>query len=434
MTFSISGGADAALFTITPAGALSFKTPPDFEAPADAGGDNVYNVDIAASDGKASTTLSLAVTVTNVIEHFASFSMKVFWNFHLPHIAILPIAVDNNGVQLLPSPSSSQQKIDWLQTSGTGNDDIYSNSPGIALAASPDVATTRYFYSMTIDAGALKVTRYTSDRANHFTMAAGFNNPVLIWQTAVPYTAPITAWMGFGADGFLYILLPDSADAANPGNLAQDPNSVFGKILRIDVSHDGFPADSTRNYAIPANNPFASGGGAPEVWALGVHEPRATAFEPDGSLFFVDSGVNREEVNLLPPGRPNLNFGWPIFDGTATNQSGALSNHTDPVAEYVHGASAGPIVTGFVYKGWISELKGMYLFADSTNDHVWGIPAANLALGKTLTMSSFRNLDEPFMPTFPARAYGGIGAMGYDGSGNIVINGKDGAVWLSKAQ
>src|SRR5688500_4035593 len=49
VSFSIGGGADAALFQITPAGALSFRTPPDFEAPADADLDNVYEVRLAAS-------------------------------------------------------------------------------------------------------------------------------------------------------------------------------------------------------------------------------------------------------------------------------------------------------------------------------------------------------------------------------------------------
>src|SRR5688572_17740562 len=38
LTFSLSGGADQARFRLTPAGALSFADPPDFENPADAGG------------------------------------------------------------------------------------------------------------------------------------------------------------------------------------------------------------------------------------------------------------------------------------------------------------------------------------------------------------------------------------------------------------
>jgi hypothetical protein len=66
VTFSLSGGADRAAFAITAAGALSFVQPPDFEAPTDADQNNVYLVQVAASDGVTSATLDLAVTVTNV--------------------------------------------------------------------------------------------------------------------------------------------------------------------------------------------------------------------------------------------------------------------------------------------------------------------------------------------------------------------------------
>ncbi len=68
-TYSISGGADAALFTINSAtGALSFISAPDYEAPADAGADNVYNVTVQVSDGLNTDSQALAVTVTNVNE------------------------------------------------------------------------------------------------------------------------------------------------------------------------------------------------------------------------------------------------------------------------------------------------------------------------------------------------------------------------------
>jgi Ca2+-binding RTX toxin-like protein len=67
LTYSISGGADAALFKIdATTGALSFKTAPNFEAPADAGRDNVYDVVVQVSDGALVDTQAIAVTVTNV--------------------------------------------------------------------------------------------------------------------------------------------------------------------------------------------------------------------------------------------------------------------------------------------------------------------------------------------------------------------------------
>ncbi|HEX8380382.1 MAG TPA: cadherin domain-containing protein [Allosphingosinicella sp.] len=65
--FAIAGGADAALFAIDSAtGALSFLAAPDFEAPADSGGDNVYEVEVSASDGQLSQTRSLSIAVADL--------------------------------------------------------------------------------------------------------------------------------------------------------------------------------------------------------------------------------------------------------------------------------------------------------------------------------------------------------------------------------
>ena len=68
LAYSLSG-TDAALFNIDAAtGAVTFKTAPDFEAPADTGGNNVYDVIVSASDGANSTNRAVAITVTDVNE------------------------------------------------------------------------------------------------------------------------------------------------------------------------------------------------------------------------------------------------------------------------------------------------------------------------------------------------------------------------------
>src|SRR5262249_38239351 len=56
LSYSIVGGADEAKFGITSGGELTFNSAPDFEAPTDADGDNVYVVKIQASDGGGRTT------------------------------------------------------------------------------------------------------------------------------------------------------------------------------------------------------------------------------------------------------------------------------------------------------------------------------------------------------------------------------------------
>ncbi|HNA27689.1 MAG TPA: cadherin-like domain-containing protein, partial [Nitrospira sp.] len=76
LTYGISGGADQALFTIDAAtGALSFLASRDFEAAADANGDNVYVVQVGVSDGQGGTvTQTIEVTVTDVAERLPSTS------------------------------------------------------------------------------------------------------------------------------------------------------------------------------------------------------------------------------------------------------------------------------------------------------------------------------------------------------------------------
>ncbi len=70
VNYSISGGADSALFSIDAnSGALTFNSAPNFEAPADAGANNVYDVTVQASDGNGGTdTQAISVTVTDVLE------------------------------------------------------------------------------------------------------------------------------------------------------------------------------------------------------------------------------------------------------------------------------------------------------------------------------------------------------------------------------
>ena len=65
ITFSITSGADASLFSVNTSGSVTFDTAPDFEIPSDANSDNTYELTITASDGTASDSQSFSVTVTN---------------------------------------------------------------------------------------------------------------------------------------------------------------------------------------------------------------------------------------------------------------------------------------------------------------------------------------------------------------------------------
>ena len=68
----VLGGADAALFNINAAtGAVTFKTPPDFETPRDNGANNIYDITVTASDGSfSSAAQAVAITITDMLEYY----------------------------------------------------------------------------------------------------------------------------------------------------------------------------------------------------------------------------------------------------------------------------------------------------------------------------------------------------------------------------
>ncbi|WMC93072.1 PQQ-dependent sugar dehydrogenase [Kineothrix sp. MB12-C1] len=97
-----------------------------------------------------------------------------------------------------------------------------------------------------------------------------------------------------GPDGYLYITTGDAEERY----LAQDINSLAGKILRIGT--DG---------SIPPDNPF---NGSP-VYALGFRNPQGLAWNDRGILYASDHGETaHDEINIVQPGG---NYGWPLVIG-----------------------------------------------------------------------------------------------------------------------
>ena len=181
--------------------------------------------------------------------------------------------------------------------------------------------------------------------------------------------------IAFGPDGFLYIATGDSVrdPATESGKFAQDKSSLLGKILRIDV--DG-TSDLGQAYLIPADNPFVSGAGLPEIFAYGFRNPYRFSFDISDSgevrLFVADVGqAMMEEVDIVEPGG---NYGWPIQEGTACfnvqswNQpleNCSTNNLSEPIFAYTHNDNLSAIIGGGIYHGSsIPELEGSYIFGD----------------------------------------------------------------------
>lgn len=181
--------------------------------------------------------------------------------------------------------------------------------------------------------------------------------------------------IAFGPDGYLYIATGDSVrdPATEAGKYAQDTSSLLGKILRIDINGT---ANTGQNYLIPADNPFVSGEGLPEIFAYGFRNPYRFSFDllPSGEtrLFVADVGqAAMEEVNLVEAGG---NYGWPIREGTTCFnaqdwsqplESCSTTGLSEPIIAYAHKGDLSAIIGGTMYRGKaIPQLAGGYIFGD----------------------------------------------------------------------
>ena len=187
---------------------------------------------------------------------------------------------------------------------------------------------------------------------------------------AQPWSNHNGGMLAFGPDGYLYIGMGDGGLAADPGNRAQNPQELLGKMLRIDVD-SGKP----RPYGIPPDNPYARGGGRPEIYAMGLRNPWRFSFDrATGDLWAGDVGQgDREEIDII---RRGANYGWRIMEGTqcflppwGCDKKGLAL----PVTEYKNAKPRCAVTGGYVYRGKaLPELQGYYLFADFCSGEVLG--------------------------------------------------------------
>jgi glucose/arabinose dehydrogenase len=180
--------------------------------------------------------------------------------------------------------------------------------------------------------------------------------------------------LSFGPDGYLYIATGDGGSGGDPQDNGQRLDTLLGKILRIDVDRDG----DGRPYGIPADNPFARGGGEPEIWLYGLRNPWRMSVDRDtGDLWIGDVGQGAwEEIDVHRTGSPGgTNFGWARMEGFHCRGECDEAAFAPPVTEYGHDAGC-TVIGGHVYRGTSQpSLLGAYLFADYCSGQVWAIDA-----------------------------------------------------------
>jgi len=298
----------------------------------------------------------------------------------------------------------------------------YTEQGLLGLAFAPDYATSGrfYIYYTDVDNSCVLERRHVS--AGNPDLADTTREQLLrIFHWNLNHDG---GWLAFGPDGKLYLSIGDGGGGGDPGNRAQNPDSLLGKILRIDVS-------GATGYTIPADNPFAGATtGRQHVWSYGLRNPWRDSFDrATGDLVIGDVGQDHhEEVDFAPQAAgwgKGVNFAWPCWEGEFPYD---LSRPTTCTAcadtmcmqmcawTYAHANGTCSITGGYVYRGSaIPDLVGTYFFADYCTGQIW----SGKFVGGHLTAVTERT--QELKPETPGTSIGSISSFGEDKDGELYI-------------
>ena len=282
----------------------------------------------------------------------------------------------------------------------------------LGLAFHPDFAQNgRFYLNYTRNSGQLQ-TVIAEYRVSANADQADASSERILFTVDQPFTNHNGGQLAFGNDGFLYIALGDGGGGGDPRGNAQDLQTLLGKILRIDVN----TTSGGRQYGIPSDNPFAGGGGLPEIFAYGFRNPwRFSVDASTGRIFVADVGQNsREEIDLL---ESRGNFGWNVMEGTQCFEPSTGCNMNGlvlPITDYGRD-EGGTVIGGYVYHGaTISALQNIYVFGDFISGNIWGLQRqTNGSWTRTRLASTGKN----------------ISSLGQDQTGELYVVDYSGSVW-----
>jgi glucose/arabinose dehydrogenase len=361
------------------------------------------------------------------------------------------VAERSGAIKIVNLPSGAVEATPFLSIPSV---DTAGEGGLLGMAFHPDYQTNGKFYvNVTIDNGgdtSLGVTSPFSNHIREYTVTANPNVASLASQREIlRYVQPQSnhngGWIGFSpVDKQLYIASGDGGGGddtggghtAGTGNAQDTTNNLLGKMLRININGDDFPADANRNYAIPPTNPFRAGVGDPaddvgddEIWAYGLRNPFRASFDRlTGNLWIGDVGQSaREEIDFQSAGSAGgANYGWRLREGRIQTPSGGVGGapppgNVEPVYDYNRNNDqfGGTVVTGgYLYRGPDPSVQGKYFFLDSRNsagtadDNYWMFDPAN-------PFGTVQNIDGLLTPNvgspqFPV-------SFGEDAMGNLYI-------------
>jgi glucose/arabinose dehydrogenase len=225
----------------------------------------------------------------------------------------------------------------------------------LGLAFHPGHDKNRLFYvAYTSKGGQNVVARYRArSKAN---VAIASSRKVLL-SVQDPYGNHNGGHLAFGPDEMLYTTIGDGGSGGDPEGRSQNMRSLFGKLLRLDVSKAG--ADW-------------------EIAALGLRNAWRFSFDRGtGDLYIGDVGQGAvEEIDFTPRRSPELeNYGWNLYEGSQRYEEGqpGPGKLVFPVFEYGHDEGC-TVIGGYVYRGRARPAeRGRYLFGDYCSGIVWSL-------------------------------------------------------------
>ncbi len=244
------------------------------------------------------------------------------------------------------------------------------------------------YYSVAGGQRRTRLSRFTVDPPGANTV--DIDSELVVLEVEQPFANHNGGAIRFGPDGMLYLGLGDGGGRGDRLGNGQDPSTLLGTIIRIDVRE----ASEQQPYRVPADNPLVAVAGArPEVWAYGFRNPWRMAFDPaTGALWVADVGQNEvEEIDVVEPGG---NYGWNRIEGDRCYPSGGQCDVADtmpPVATYRRDEGCS-VSGGFVYRGeGVPALYGSYIYGDFCSGRIWALPV-DLGSGPVVIAESGRRI------------------------------------------
>ncbi|MEE8336666.1 MAG: PQQ-dependent sugar dehydrogenase [Dehalococcoidia bacterium] len=273
----------------------------------------------------------------------------------------------------------------------------------LSVALDPDFASNGYLYTYYSAASPRRsvLSRFTVPAGSD---VADAGSELVILEVGQPFRNHNGGAVRFGPDGMLYLGFGDGGSGGDPRGNGQDPSTLLGSVIRIDVRG----ASEARPYVIPSDNPiFAAALNArPETWAYGFRNPWRMAFDPaTGALWLADVGQDAvEEIDVVTAGS---NYGWNRLEGEScySPASGCERAGTVlPLATYTH-ADGCSISGGAVYRGdAVPALRGWYVYGDFCTGTIWSLPADGSQEPAVLVASDLN-----------------IASFGVDGAGELYV-------------